>query len=119
MGARDKIRENPFYVLGQRPEATRAELEREGQKLLGMLELGLSSASRYATPIGTFERTADDVRRAMNELRDPDKRLEHELWARLPPVAASAPEPAIERPRPKAEAPWEGAMIALGWRAPR
>lgn len=119
MTARDKIRDNPFYVLGLRPDATRAEIEREGQKLLGMLELKLSSAARYATPVGEADRTADDVRRAMAELRDPEKRLEHELWAILPPVAPPAPEPIETRAREKADAPWEGAMAALGWRAAR
>ena len=119
MSARDKIRENPFYILCLRPEATRAEIEREGQKLLGMLELGLSSAARYTTPVGTAERSADGVRRAMAELRDPERRLLHELWARLPPVAAAPAELADETPRPKADAPWKGAMAALGWRAAR
>lgn len=113
--ARDKIRDNPFYVLGLRPDATRAEIEREGQKLLGMLELKLSSAARYATPVGTADRTADDVRRAMAELRDPERRLEHELWAILPPAAPAPAETIEAAPRPRADAPWEGAMAALGW----
>jgi curved DNA-binding protein CbpA len=119
MSARDKIRENPFYILGLRPNATRAEIEREGQKLLGMLELKLAAASRYATPVGAAPRTADDVRRAMAELRDPERRLLHEVWASLPPVAPAPSEPIDDRPREKADAPWEGAMIALGWRAAR
>ena len=119
----DRIRDNPFYVLGVKPDATRAEIEREGQKLLGMLELGLKSAGAYATPVGPGERTDDKVRRAMAELRDPERRLGHELWARLPPAAATATcrEDAVEAPRPRrdAEAPWEGALAALGWRAAR
>jgi hypothetical protein len=139
----ERIRDNPFYVLGVGPDATRAEIEREGQKLLGMLELGLQSAATYATPVGPGERTADKVRRAMADLRDPERRLGHELWARLPPAAAApareaeaaggepghrpglrpdepgyAPDPA-PRPRREAEAPWEGALVALGWRAAR
>ncbi len=96
-GTVERIRDNPFYVLGVPPTAARAEIEREGQKLLGMLELGLQSAKAYATPVGPGERTADKVRRAMAELRDPERRLEHELWARLEPAAAPAPEP--EPPR--------------------
>jgi hypothetical protein len=67
------------------------------------------------------ERTADKVRRAMAELRDPDRRLEHEIWARLDPKAAPPPAaddaPAPDRPR--ADAPWPGALAALGWRAGR
>lgn len=121
MDAADKIRDNPFYVLGLRPSATRAEVEREGQKLLGMLELKLSSAGRYATPVGAGERDADKVRRAMAELRDPDLRLGHELWARLDPKSAPAPAAPEEPkpPRPRADEPWDGALAKLGWRAPR
>ncbi|MFT3774097.1 MAG: hypothetical protein QM820_52700 [Minicystis sp.] len=120
MEAVEKIRDNPFYVLGLRPDATRAEVEREGQKLLGMLELKLSSAARYQTPVGPGERTADKVRRAMAELRDPDRRLEHELWARLDAAAMPKPaEPAEVKPKHKADAPWASAMTALGWRAAR
>jgi hypothetical protein len=120
-GAVEKIRDNPFYVLGLKPSATRAEVEREGQKLLGMIELKLQSAATYATPVGPGERTADKVRRATAELRDPERRLEHELWARLDPAARAAPEPPAtgERPRRRADAPWPGALRQLGWRAPR
>jgi hypothetical protein len=125
--ALDMIRDNPFHVLALRPTATRAEIEREGQKLLGMLELGLQRAARYATPVGSVERTADKVRRAMAELRDPDRRLEHELWARLEAGASAGETEAARatettddtepkaRPAAKADAPWPGARAALGW----
>jgi hypothetical protein len=117
----EKIRDNPFYVLGLQPSATRAEIEREGQKLLAMVELKLKSAATYATPVGPGERTADKVRRATAELRDPERRLEHELWARLEPVATAVPEApaADEKPRRRADAPWPGALRQLGWRASR
>ncbi len=116
----EKVRDNPFYVLGLRPDATRSEVEREGQKLLGMIELELQSAARYVTPVGPAPRTADKVRRAMAELRDPERRLEHEVWARLDPgaqptEAAEGPE----RPRRRAEAPWPDALSVLGWRTSR
>jgi len=118
-GTVERIRDNPFYVLGVPPTAARAEIEREGQKLLGMLELGLQSAKAYATPVGPGERTTDKVRRAMAELRDPERRLEHELWARLEPAAAApAPEPELP-PRRRADAPWPDALAELGWSAPR
>ncbi|CAN97818.1 MULTISPECIES: hypothetical protein [Sorangium] len=120
-----RIRDNPFYVLGLRPSASRAEIEREGQKLLGMLELKLASAATYPTPVGPGARTADKVRQAMAALRDPERRLAHEVWARLDPRPPPKddldddlgelppPEPPGEDPR----APWPEALSALGWRA--
>ncbi len=83
-GPRQRIAQNPFYVLGVGVEATRVEVEREGQKLLGMLALGLSAARHYVTPLGQFERTESDIRAAMAELRDPIRRAKHALWADLP-----------------------------------
>src|SRR5262245_15996511 len=114
----ERLVENPFYVLGVRPDAPRTAIEREGQKLLGMLELGLASAATYATPIGPAERTADKVRQALAELRDPDRRLAHELWARLDPSEpAPADEPSADPDEPRKHAPWLGALAALGWEA--
>lgn len=123
-GAIDRIRDNPFYVLGLRPSASRAEVEREGQKLLGMLELGLASAATYATPVGPGSRTADKVRQAMAALRDPERRLVHEVWARLDP--SPPPEDGLDDdlgelppPEPPGDdplAPWPDALSALGWR---
>jgi len=120
-----RIRDNPFYVLGLRPDATRVEIERQGAKLLGMLELKLKSAMTYPTPIGPAERTPDKVRKAMADLRDPERRLGHELWARLDPhgpspASAESADPDEETalpdaPRPAAEAPWAEALAALGW----
>ena len=78
---------NPFFVLELRPSCTRAEIERAGQKLLGMLELEFSAARRYRSPIGEHERSAELVRASMAELRDPNRRLLHELWAVLEPGA--------------------------------
>ena len=106
-----RVRENPFYVLGVAPDASRGEIEQQGQKLLAMLELGLSGAAAYETPLGPQPRTADDVRRALAELRDPERRVVHELWARLPATrvaAAAAPAKPVEG--------WAEAMVALGWK---
>ncbi|MFV8753320.1 hypothetical protein ACNOYE_22455 [Nannocystaceae bacterium ST9] len=86
-----RFADNPFHVLGLRPDCGRAEVEREGQKLLAMLELGLSAARRYNSPLGEHERSAEQVREAMAELRDPERRLIHELWAGLAPTPADAP----------------------------
>jgi hypothetical protein len=109
---RDRLALNPFYVLELRPDCPRVDIERQGQKLLGMLALDLSAAKSYATPVGARPRTAELVRQAMAELRDPDKRIGHELWARLP----SAPLPAAKPTQP-APPPFPQAPIVLGWKA--
>jgi len=74
--------ENPFLVLGLAPVASGADVERTGQKLLAMLAAGLIEAENYTTPFGPAMRTAEQVRWAMAELRDPCRRLGHEWWAR-------------------------------------
>ena len=105
------IQDNPFFVLGVSPDASRIEIEREAQKLLGMLELGFAEVATYATPVGPQPRTAEAVRAAVAALRDPYRRLVAELWARHAPAAQPAP-PAAEEPAPVRE----GLRRALGWR---
>ena len=73
--------ENPFLVLELPVTAGTAEIERQGQKLLAMLATGLDQAAEYCTPLGRHARTAELVRGAMAELRDPARRLAHEFWA--------------------------------------
>jgi hypothetical protein len=112
-----RLADNPFYVLGLRPECGRLDVEREGQKLLGMLELGLKAAAIYMTPLGPQPRTADKVRVAMAELRSPDRRLLHEFWAVLP----AKPEPPRPSPPPRPEHdldPFPEAFAVHGWRRP-
>ena len=105
------IADNPFFVLGVPADASRIEVEREAQKLLGMLELGFAEARTYQTPIGPRERTAEMVRAAVAALRDPYRRLVAELWARhAPPPRTAAP------PREPETAIREGLRRALGWR---
>ena len=106
-----KLAENPFFVLGISPDASRIEVEREAQKLLGMLELGFVAAQTYATPVGPRPRTAEAVRAAVAALRDPYRRLVAELWARHAPAI-------VETPTPDSEAPVAptGLRRALGWR---
>jgi hypothetical protein len=109
------LADNPFHVLGLRPDCGRLDVEREGQKLLGMLGLKLKSAATYMTPLGPRPRTEDKVRAAMAALRDHEKRLVHEFWATLPPPPAPPkppPAPETEGPGP---APFAGAFAALGW----
>ena len=74
--------ENAFLVLGVPPSANAAEVERQGQKLLAMLAAGLAEADRYPTPFGEQPRTPELVRAALADLRDPDRRLCAEWWAR-------------------------------------
>lgn len=112
-----RIADNPFYVLGLRPTASRIDVEREGQKLLGMLELKLKSAASYMTPLGPRPRTADKVRSAMAELRSPDKRLLHEFWAALPPAPEPPKPPPADKPEHDAIALPE-AFAVHGWRRP-
>lgn len=122
---RRRILHNPFYVLGLSVQASRAEIEREGQKLLGMLALGLSAAGVYETPLGPAPRTPEAVREAMAELRDPERRLIHELWARVP---ASGPRPADSATAADhgetgaaaaGAAAWPDALAVLGWQPRR
>ena len=131
--AGERFSENPFYILGLRPDCSRADLEREGQKLLAMLELKLEAARSYPTPLGPMPRTADLVRQAMAELRNPQRRLLHELWAELPPspLPGEPPRPAGLPPDPPGDSaasaahpagpppPWPQARAALGFGARR
>ena len=117
MAVRDpssRIADNPFYVLGLPPDCSRLEIEREGQKLLGMLEVGLSAARVYRSPLGEHQRTADKVREAMAELRVPERRLQHELWARLAPDHLGPGDASGED---EGRAPrFAGAGARFGWR---
>ena len=106
-----KLADNPFFVLGVTAEASRIEVEREAQKLLGMLELGFAEARTYATPLGPHERTAEMVRAAVAALRDPYRRLVAELWVRYAPPPRAEPPP--REPPPPART---GLRRALGWR---
>ena len=106
-----KLADNPFFVLGLSPEASRIEVEREAQKLLGMLELGFTDAATYATPLGPRPRTHELVRAAVAALRDPYQRLVAELWARHAPQHRAAPLPPPAAPKTR-----EGLRRALGWR---
>jgi hypothetical protein len=73
---------NPFLVLELPPAANGTQIERQGQKLLGMLAAQLAGADSYATPLGPCPRTPELVRAAMAELLDPDRRLLAEWWLR-------------------------------------
>ena len=116
MSAAARVIENPFLVLGLAPSATRMEIEREAQKLLGMIELGLAAAATYETPLGPRPRTAELVRAAVATLRDPARRLAAELWH---PAAhpERAPEGGESKGDTAALAPWPAALSRSGWSA--
>ncbi len=105
------IVDNPFFVLGLSPEASRIEIEREAQKLLGMLELDFADAKAYQTPLGPQPRTSEAVRAAVAALRDPYRRLVAELWARNAPPPRTVP-----RASPTTSGPRVGLRRSLGWR---
>jgi hypothetical protein len=96
-------RHNPWFVLGLERSASRLEIERTGQKLLGLLALRERPES-YATPYGPAERDEALVRWAVNELREPKRRVLHELWAELGPERQLCERGAELDP-----------LIALGW----
>jgi hypothetical protein len=109
MSDRERLVANPFYVLELPTHCSRQEIERAGQKLLAMLDVGLEAARVYPTPLGGMPRDADLVRRSLDELRDPDRRLLHEVWATL--------DPGLEASLDDAEPPdaWRGLLTDLGW----
>lgn len=77
----DHVADNPFFVLELPATATAMEVERQGKMLLARLELGLPSAQHHPSPLGRRPRTADDVRRAVQALSDPRRRLAAEPFA--------------------------------------
>jgi hypothetical protein len=110
--AHARLIDNPFYVLELAPDCSRAEVERAGQKLLAMLEVDLAGARRYSTPFGAGPRDAAKVREAMAELRDPQRRLFHELWAtsEVPGVGHAHADDPVQT------GGFSAALCALGWR---
>jgi hypothetical protein len=131
MDAERRLVENAFLVLGLAADAPRLDVEREAQKLLGMLELGLAAAATYPTPLGPRPRTPELVRAAAATLRDPERRLVAEIWARgmLPLDAAPATTTgaaavtgtatvtvtATDAEAVTATGVWAGALARLGW----
>ena len=119
--------ESPLLLLDLPAGFTPIELERATRKWLGLLELGAASARTVAGPAGPNERTADAVRAAAAELRDEQRRAEHELWAAIARRAMAAPEDSDGDPpgvgagtdgssAATPDAPgWTDALGALGW----
>ncbi|MBP6634041.1 MAG: hypothetical protein KA297_31805 [Kofleriaceae bacterium] len=110
--------DNPFFVLGVGPDDDRLAVERQAQKLLGMLELGFADAARYRSPLGEHRRDADAVRAAVAALRDPRRRLVAELWARHAPATVTVADSPRGGRVDDGAPPWTGARAATGWGLP-
>ena len=103
---REELADNPFLVLEIAASATRTEVERAGQKLLGQLAIGVSSGKSYQTPFGPRERDESKVRMALSVLRDPEQRAFYELWL----SDAQAEPPVLPG--------FSNALRSIGWRGP-
>lgn len=103
-----RIIDNAFFVLGLTPRASWPEVARTADALLAALEAGDRTAASYDTPLGPQRRTAGAVRVARARLRDPDARIQQELWWEAP---RRGPAPAVQ-----ADARWPQADRAWGWR---
>ncbi|MCE9576984.1 MAG: hypothetical protein K8W52_27810 [Deltaproteobacteria bacterium] len=122
MSAEARLGDNPLLVLGLGLGATRMEVERQAQLLLGMLELGFPDAATYPSPLGPRPRTPDLVRAAAAALRDPGQRLQAELWFvpadasgdRTPTPETSSP-PSTSTSDSRTESIWTDALARLGW----
>ena len=121
------IDENAFFILELKPDCSAMDVERQGQKLLAMLELGLESARTYSTPNGERERGDQEVRHAMAELREPKKRIVHELWAGTASVDSGPPKPGASESEAspmtgetssedEVSTAWTTAFEDMGWR---
>lgn len=100
---------DPFIVLQAAPTASGHDLDGVAMRLLEALAAGLPGADRYPTPLGPRRRDPETVTAAALELRERERRIVHEVWARMPvreqPVESAASAPA-----------WAGGERALGWR---
>lgn len=103
----ERVTANPFHVLCLSIDATHEEVERRAAELVRDIDAGRRGADTYVTPLGRRQRTRTLVLWACKQLRDPDRRLQHEVWY-LEPVDRSLLAP---RPQPAA---WR----AFGWRRP-
>jgi hypothetical protein len=101
---------DPFVVLQAAPTASRRDLDDVALRLLEALAAGLPGADRYPTPLGPRRRDPEVVSAAAAELRDRERRIVHEVWARMP-VRESPVEP------PPTAPVWTGGERALGWRS--
>ncbi len=129
-----RIVDNAFRVLGLTPRASGEEVDRTAEALLAALEAGDDTASSYDTPLGRQTRSAAAVRVARARLRDPDERIQQEIWWEAPrrrqaTIESGPPEKAPRRTEgpiwtasidgavdANAAEPWPQAPAAWGWR---
>lgn len=95
-------------MLGLTPRASWPRIKRAAETLLAALEAGEPGADSYDTPLGPRPRTEPLVLRALTRLRDPDERIQHELWWEAP---ARGPAPLDDT-----HDAWPEAPTAWGWR---
>lgn len=106
-----RIVDNAFRVLGLTPRASWPEVARTAEALLAALEAGDVTVSSYDTPLGPQARSAAAVRVARARLRDPDERIQQEIWWEAPGHG-----PVGETPDDDAAEIWPQAPAAWGWR---
>jgi len=100
-----RIVDNAFRVLGLTPRAAWPEVRRRADALLE--SLATEADPTYPTPLGPRPLTEGAILVARAQLRDPDVRIQHEIWWEAP---------GRETPRgPETEA-WPHAAAAWGWR---
>lgn len=73
---------NPYFILELEAPATRADVERQKNKLVALFDVSPARAARYLSPFGDATRSVDDVRRAAKTLEEARQRLWCGLWAK-------------------------------------
>ena len=111
----ERFIKNPLLILGLGAGSSNIEVERAGQKLLGLLSIGAESAQFYATPWGPQPRDEHLIRVAVAALKDPSARLRAELWL-VEPGTPDAPE--VMGDAADGKTLGELAFRAVGWRLP-
>ena len=76
-----RFSENPFYILGLRPDCSRADLEREGQSSWRCSSCRWRRRGATRRRSGRCPRTATRSRRRWRSCAIHQRRLLHELWA--------------------------------------
>jgi hypothetical protein len=112
-----RIVDNAFRVLGLTPRATWADVAHAAETLLLALAAGDPTVATYGTPLGPQARTAGAVRVARARLRDPDERIQQEIWWEAPARAAARRESRASVLAPVAARRWPHAPAAWGWRS--